>query len=377
MRNIGLVSCLFGLSLVPGVESSFLRRGDDGSLEFEMDLAELPQQLRQLNEIDTSEETPADGANLTAREMEIERLISIDGPIGREYEYEEDSNPGLLNEVIQVFLPYINRAFQNAIPDPFDIPLRGSFNLPQIDLLGYCKADAGFNVSLGTMTGMSGLNIQRMQVFAGTEEIDASWNVNRGCLQTLFSAYFDLEIASDRVFSIDDLSGGIHAKVCSYGVDEYVSGGILTVAPRMRGAMNISGEIIGTQAKLKFADMRKSLKIGYEHIEGYLNGASDSVNEAVKNITAELSILAKERVLNFIMRDELVDSVTPEVRSRARQSVEGQEYEFDTPRALEYNTKFMRNQMSDESVANVEAAVTGTLNFFQRMGFTWRQDGGN
>lgn len=338
----------FALSLVSlaAVEGAYLRHGSDGGLEFEVDLSEIPRHLSEIAH-DHTWEPPS--------------------VIGREYEYEEGSNAGLLNELIAFFLPHINNVFQELIPDPLPIPIRGSFNLPEINLFGYCKASAGFNASLGTMVGLSGLGIDRMQVLTGTERISAGWNLNAGCLETIFTAFVDMEVSSTKTFAINDLSGGVHGNVCSYSLDEHLTGGILTFAPKMRGAVNISGALTGTKATIKVADIRNSLKMGYERIEGYIDDAPRSLNEAVRNITSELSILAKEQVLNFIMQDELLKTVEPEVKARAKEGIQGREVELRVDEALKLNGAFMRNQMG----STVDNAIDSSLSLLQRWGFSW------
>ena len=348
---------LVSVACFQGAAGSFLRSEEESGVGTEWDLG-VSRRLLSLFGFTIGEAPPPPPQGVPPQ---------FDSVIGRQYEYEEGSDASLLNQVIEIFLPHVNSAFQSIAPDPLNLPLRGGLNLPEINLFGYCTVNAGFNLSLGTMVGMSTLQIDRIQVLGGTERIKAGWNLDEGCLETIFTAFFDMELSSPVGFSVNDMYGGIHGNICSYSIDELITGGVQAYLPRMRGAINITGSIVGTKASIKMADIGNAFQIGYDSMEAYLDNASPGLDEAVRNITSELSILAKERITKFIMQDEVIKSIEPEVNSRAARSFIGREAEIPREQALYYNTRFMRNQMGDK----VDTAVGGALSWVKKLGFYW------
>ena len=264
---------------------------------------------------------------------------------GNGYDNETFENDGsdasLLNRLIQLLLPVVNGAFQALVPDPMNIPLAGRFQLGEINLL-ICKASADLSYDFGQIAGLASMAIDSLQVVLGTEKVEF------GCLETLWNAAFDMTIASTTNFTVDDVGAGIYANGCGLNFNRNFSGGVNTFRPIMRGAVNISGALMGTMATIDFADIAKALQVGYESIEVYVDDAPKELNTFIGNATSELSVL---------MKDELVRTVAPAVKPIVEETMK-QSRQLSYSQYLSINSGFGRNEIKRQATKFYQSTAT-------------------
>jgi len=356
-----LVYSLASSLLVVPTEANLLR-GEGGLVEA-MELSVLSEISRQLQE--AVEAAPAAADEQLEEELLNEAMTEA---VMEEAYYEKKSDESLLNQLIAFFLPHINSMWRDLIPDPLGVPYDGNFSLPRMNLFGgSCSADAGVNFNFGTMTGASSLSIDNIRVIAGTEQVDAHWKLSEGCFKTLWSAFFEIDISSDAELKISDLGAGVSARACSYEIAEDITGGIRTFQPKLHGRVNISGILFGTQATLgnvKFVD--RAFKVGYSSVEAYLNDVPPPVNEAVANITRELSMVAKDKFVDYVMQDEsFIRAFEPQMQANARESIESREVTLDYVDAFRLGGSFVINSImrnDDSAMGSVLNTASGLMN---------------
>lgn len=230
--NISII-CLLGV-LLGSSEGASLRRAKGGGLEIKIDLTEH-------RELQTNTTVPG--------------LLQDDG-----------SDASIINQIIATFMPYFNQAFQAIVPDPIDLPFVGRYQLPEFDIFPGCSATGAFDLELGEVIGLSKMSIDQLLIQPGTEEVDAN------CIETFFNAVFDMTISSTSMFSVRGLEGGLTAGACGINLRDSVTGGVNTLRPTMRGHVSISGLLENTLATIIFADTAEILEVGYDRVEGYLDG---------------------------------------------------------------------------------------------------------
>jgi len=306
----------FATFLVLSTESASMRKVD-GGMEITADISELPRNLQ--------------------------------GGFGGDYDQDQyeadgDDDASLLNRLIAFFLPHINTAFQNLVPDPFDPNLAGAYQLPSFDILG-CEAAIGFNFDLGEIIGLSAMSIDRLQVVTGTEQVDA------GCLETIWSAVFDMTILSTDMFSVQNLLGGFEASACGLTYKDDVTGGVNTYQPFMRGAVEISGDLLGSLATITIADIPNALEVGYESVEAFLDDVPVAWNLMIGDTTTELS---------KSMKGELIASVEPTVNPNVKEGMVGQQVSISYRDALAINSGFVKNGVKRQ----IRQAYADTASFF-------------
>jgi len=257
-------------------------------------------------------------------------------------DYNLNSDASLLNRMIAFLLPVVNAAFQAVAPDPLDLPLKGDFSLGEMDLY-FCTGRLDMSYNFGNIVGLKNLTVNSLKVQTGTER------VTPGCLETLFSAVFDIEVASVDLFSVDDIRANFLADLCGFEIDQRVAGGINTFAPVLKGAVNISGALLGTMAMISFADIESALKVGYDKMEAYVDGVPDEFNKFLANVTAEMSIL---------MKDELTDYVEPTIHPLIQKSLQ-QQMQLNYTQAMSLQGNFIRN----DAQRKFRNFVSGTRSF--------------
>lgn len=354
--------------LAASAEGSHVKRLPDGGLELDLDLNDLKELPEKLAE--------AINPNHPPKRRLLDRDLLDEVPESRIFGLGDGSDVSLLNQLIGFFMPHVNNLFHQLVPDPFPAPVHGRVQIPQIDLFGYCTADAGFDVNFGTLRGLSGVNIERLQVIPRTESIRPGWNVVNGCFETAWSAIFDIAISGVNALVVDDMHAGIFGQACNYEFDEEISGGIETMAPRIRGALNISGVLSGNLARIANVDVAHSLDIGYDDMQAFVNNAPTSVNQAVRNITSRLSQLAREELLTFLVDDQLSNNVAPNINQRMYEGMQNQEITMSATDALQLSAGFVSNgaRRQIEGFANSVGDVLGNFGF--EMGVAEDEDQG-
>jgi hypothetical protein len=305
MRLIPLLLCLASL-VIPSDATGSLRRSKDWVIE-----VDLSREL-QGNQTFQSPEQADDGSDVT-----------------------------LLNRLITLMLPFINAAFQALVPDPLDLSFEETFKVGEIDVL-LCKAALDLNIDLGSVLGLSKLSINSLQVVLGTESVEA------GCVETLWNAVFDMSVGSSDLFTMDGLAAGFDASACGISVDEKLSGGVNTYQPLLQGQVSISGALTGTKARIDFSKVDGTLEVGYQKVEAFLNGADPALASFLSDSTT---------ILSNVMKDQLVVTVEPKMRSNLEVSMLG-EVEVTRREVWAINGGFVRNDLQKRATRMFEGALT-------------------
>jgi len=113
----------------------------------------------------------------------------------------------LLNSLIELVLPAINKGIELFTPDPLNLDIAGTFNVGSLDL-GCGATGLDFNYNWGGITGLSSFFIDSLTIVPGTEQVTA------GLTESQWKGTFNMDITSATSFAIDNLGAGFDASVC-------------------------------------------------------------------------------------------------------------------------------------------------------------------
>lgn len=240
----------------------------------------------------------------------------------------------LLNSLIAALLPTINSAIQAAVPDPLILDLSGAYSLSNINLGCGTPVGAAFDFTLASVTGLSTIFIETLEVVQGTDSIS-------GCFNQPWSATFNMAIASTGILSIDDIGSAFSATGCGLNVNEAVGGDIVTLDASLAGLVDLAGDLCGGVISINSAQILDTLDVGWTSVTADLTGVPITFAAYVSEVTT---------LLSSTFQTQLKDFVEPIVRPVIQEQLDGATA-FAPAIALPAQATVIRNQ-ANERVQN-------------------------